>query len=459
MTDAALVDGEYEAELEWRGMILSDSSALIAASFPVKPSSDWFANPGLKALTPLTITSGGQVYGHIAAWHTSHIGMAGGVKPPKSRSDYAFFRTGAVECDNGDIVNVGQITLAGGHASLSANAAQAVAHYDNTDSAVMDVAAGEDKYGIWVAGALRPDVTDSQVRSMRASSVSGDWRPINGKLELVAVCAVNCPGFPIPRSRVAGGQPMALVAAGVGPIIDRTIEIRAGQDVEAGIEAGLSIFRERIQALEKVILARGIMDVEVDEPVVSDAAPVAPPAQATDSADKMANLRKRIHKAPAADAAAPAPKEAPAEDAPVSPATEAPANEPTPNSAEDHSAKMIGLRGKVHSPKKVAKPDAAKPDAAAVAASLRDKMHPQAVYASGYNAEETKKLIKAGQTFDKSGSYPIANAEDLGKAIHAVGRGNANHDALRKYIIGRAKALGKSNMIPTNWSADGSIKK
>lgn len=349
MTDFTLVDGEYEAELEWRGMILSDSSALIAASFPVKPSIDWFANPDLKGLTPLTITSGGQVYGHIAAWNTNHIGMAGGVKPPKSRSDYAFFRTGVVECDNGENVNVGQITLAGGHASLAANAAQAVAHYDNTDSAVMDVAAGEDRHGIWVAGALRPDVTDSQVRAMRASSVSGDWRPINGKLELVAVCAVNCPGFPIPRSRVAGGQPMALVAAGVGPIIERALEIRAHQDVEAGIEAGLSIFRERIQALEKVILARGILDVEdIEKPedvVISDAGSNAV------AASKMANLRKRIHKT--------------TDDTSVTHVAE-----PVVNSADDTSAKVAALRDKVHSPKK-----AAKPDTSAVAAALRSRIH------------------------------------------------------------------------------------
>ena len=57
-----------------------------------------------------------------------------------------------------------------------------------------------------------------QVRAARASSPSGDWRPINGTLELVAVCSVNVPGFPVVEARVASGQVLALVAAGVAPL-------------------------------------------------------------------------------------------------------------------------------------------------------------------------------------------------------------------------------------------------
>jgi hypothetical protein len=53
-----------------------------------------------------------------------------------------------------------------------------------------------------------------QVRALRASAPSGDWRPINGSLELVAVCQVNVPGFPLARAMVASGKIMALVAAG-----------------------------------------------------------------------------------------------------------------------------------------------------------------------------------------------------------------------------------------------------
>lgn len=281
-------DGIYEEVQGWAGMIRHpDIIAMTAGIYPVKPPSTWFANPVLSGLTPLTINDDGSVFGHIAAWHTSHIGMAGGVKPPRSKSGYAYYQTGVVKCDDGKMVNVGQITLTGGHAPLNAGVSRAVAHYDDTASAIMDVAAGEDKHGIWVAGALRPDVTDAQVRSIMASSVSGDWRPINGKLELVAVCAVNAPGFPIPRARIASGAPIALVAAGIEPLIEIAMHDRIEANVEEGIQAGLELFRERILRLENVVLADGGLvqgenpDMTTEEAVETDY-------------DRTIKLRKRV---------------------------------------------------------------------------------------------------------------------------------------------------------------------
>jgi hypothetical protein len=191
---------------------------MVAGAIPVNPPSDWFKKPVLNGPTPLTITDEGQVYGHIASWDTDHIGLSRGTKPPRSRSGYAYFHTGVCKTAEGSDIPVGQLTLAGGHASLEASAAEAVKHYDDTASAVADVHAGEDKYGIFVAGALRPGTTPEQIRALRASAPSGDWRPIRGSLELVAVCQVNVPGFPIARARVASGAVMALVAAGAAPL-------------------------------------------------------------------------------------------------------------------------------------------------------------------------------------------------------------------------------------------------
>jgi hypothetical protein len=207
-----LIDGEYEETPDDYEFQLA---TIAASAAPVVPPKSWFKDPGLNSPTPLEITDDGRVFGHIAAWQTSHIGMPGrNVKPPRSASQYAYFRNGVLRTDEGDI-QVGQLTLAGGHASLQASAEEAIKHYDDTDSAVADVVAGEDQFGIWVAGALRPEVTPRQIRAFRASSPSGDWRPINGRLELVAVCAVNVPGFPIARAITAsGGVPGALVAAG-----------------------------------------------------------------------------------------------------------------------------------------------------------------------------------------------------------------------------------------------------
>lgn len=55
------------------------------------------------------------------------------------------------------------------------------------------------------------------------------------------------------------------------------------------------------------------------------------------------------------------------------------------------------------------------------------------------------------------GSYPINDVQDLRNAIRAVGRGGKNHDEIRRHIIRRARALNASNLIPDNWSKDGSL--
>jgi len=79
-----------------------------------------------------------------------------------------------------------------------------------------------------------------------------------------------------------------------------------------------------------------------------------------------------------------------------------------------------------------------------------------------YTQDEIDEMGKKGEAMgpDSTGhySYPIGDTADLGKAISAVGRGNAAHNAIRKYIIGRAKALDASSEIPDNWNSDGSLK-
>lgn len=192
--------------------------ALVAASAPVEPPVAWFDNPGLTEPTPLTITEDGQVYGHLAVWGTCHTAYSGQcVEPPHSPSGYAYFRTGAVMTREGAEVPVGVITLDTLHAGRSLTAAQTLAHYENTGRGVADVSAGEDSIGIWIAGALRPGTSPEQVRVLRASPLSGDWRRMGGHLELMAALAVNVPGFPVPRPQglVASGVMHSLVASGM----------------------------------------------------------------------------------------------------------------------------------------------------------------------------------------------------------------------------------------------------
>ena len=208
-------DGVYEESMEdFADLEPIAASGFLKQEVPMTPPSDWFKDPKLTKATPLTVDEYGRVYGHIAAWNVNHIGLPRATKPPRSRSKYAYFHTGVLRTDDGSDVPVGQLTLAGGHAPLNATAAAAAKHYDDTASAVADIHVGEDQYGIWCAGSIRPEIDEMQIRALRASAPSGDWRPINGGLELVAICQVNVPGFPTARAMIASGKVLALVAAG-----------------------------------------------------------------------------------------------------------------------------------------------------------------------------------------------------------------------------------------------------
>lgn len=78
-----------------------------------------------------------------------------------------------------------------------------------------------------------------------------------------------------------------------------------------------------------------------------------------------------------------------------------------------------------------------------------------------YTADQKRQMLREGKAIPNAKgqpSYPIGDKDDLGKAIDAVGHGNADHDAVRRHIIRAAKRLGASDQIPETWNSDGSIK-
>lgn len=231
--------------------------ALIAAAVPTAPPEAWFKDPGLTGPTALVIEDDGRVYGHIAAWGTCHIGQIGKcVEPPTSPSNYAYFRTGALQTAEGTSVAVGHLTMDTGHAGPRDSATQAAAHYDNTGYVFADVAAGEDAYGIWVAGSLRPGIPAERVRIARSAPISGDWRTIRGSLELVGALAVNVPGFPVPRPRglLASGEVKSLLASGVvahGDLAARASHPSNGPIEENGLSLGDISYLKRLAETER----------------------------------------------------------------------------------------------------------------------------------------------------------------------------------------------------------------
>lgn len=252
--------------------------ALVAHAEKPGPSSEWFTDPLLKDPTPITVSRNGRVYGHAAIWGACHISREDVcLTPPRSVASYAYFMLGETRVSGCDceVVATGPITVGTTHASLAADPEATRHHYDDTGRAVADVAVGEDVHGIWVAGALRPGCTEEQIRALRGSALSGDWRRIGGNLELVALLAVNTPGFPIPRvgtGRTFGRQ-TSLVASGI-PDDEVEIPHESGQSPEELLAA---LKAEKLEGESKdgegKDAGEGTDDAPSNEDTVDEAAP------------------------------------------------------------------------------------------------------------------------------------------------------------------------------------------
>lgn len=185
-----------------------------AAAAPVAPPSSWFDEPQMTRPEPFTVFPDGRVAGLIASFNRCHAGiMEECVMAPRSASGYKYFLNGQVLTSDGRMIKVGKITMGTGHATPNMRWIPAADHYDNTGTAAAIVRVGENRFGIWAAGASVSSLNEEQVAELRRSPISGDWRRIDGHMELVAALAVNVPGFPIVASM--NYEPQAILAAGI----------------------------------------------------------------------------------------------------------------------------------------------------------------------------------------------------------------------------------------------------
>jgi hypothetical protein len=462
--DSVIPDGVYVEDVDPTEAASLVACGFVAGAIPVVPPSDWFENPNLKGPTPLTVTDEGRVFGHIAAWHVDHIGLSFGTKPPRSKSKYAYFHTGVVRTDAGKDVPVGQLTLAGGHAPLEASAADAARHYDDTASAVSDVHAGEDAYGIWVAGALRPGATPEQIRALRASAPSGDWRPIKGGLELVAVCQVNVPGFPIARARVASGQVMALVAAGAmtlakmksDPVTELAARIAKLEQLEK-----TELSTKAAEASSRFVEVRAQRKAELTARMAELSSRVLPTEDYEDgfgyiSREKRQKLAEKGLALP--DGSFPIENVEALKDS-------------IQAYGRGKKSKRAAIRRHIMKRARVLGKPELIPDQWKAASSeelefavnnLRSRI--PAVTASGFNDfadvsdKVRERLAKDGKAM-ADGSYPIRHVSDLENAIKACNLLNGEDRVnVLSHIIKRANAIGKANLLPAEWTTASTVE-
>lgn len=210
------------------------NTATLRSEHTMAPPALCFDIPEADRPTPLTITPEGLVYGHLATFSQCHQGIRDRcVLAPRSRIDYAAFHQGHVLTAEGETIRVGNLTVGCGHADLSMDDRTARAHYDDAGTVWAQVRARDGAHGVWVSGAVLPDVAEQTITRARACALSGDWRLVGDHLELVAALSVPVPGFPIiasasdelrVRSRFTPEGCTALVAAGMTAPADPTAE-------------------------------------------------------------------------------------------------------------------------------------------------------------------------------------------------------------------------------------------
>lgn len=229
---------------------------LVASSFtmeiPDLPPAEWFSEPvDEPEIGAITITDEGRFFGYLAPKNVAHRGIRDKrVTVPMGNVDYGVWMNRVTIADDGRggfaRVATGPITMDCGHASASPRVVGAARreHYDNSCSIVATVRVGENSRGVWIAGAILPDVTPDQIRRMMACQLSGDWGPHRekpGKRELAGALLVPVPGFP---KRSNGFMSMK-----AGQLDRVTVPIRFGRVVKGQtMSFGADAAAERIAA-------------------------------------------------------------------------------------------------------------------------------------------------------------------------------------------------------------------
>ena len=124
---------------------------------------------------PPTIGDDGRVFGHIARRGAYHVGDSR-TQVPKSPTNYAHFNVGVVVADDDRRISTGPLVMGCDHPGLGLDVYEARDHYAHSGMAWADVHVIEGEHGPWACGVLRPNVTEAQLRILRASAWSGDWR-------------------------------------------------------------------------------------------------------------------------------------------------------------------------------------------------------------------------------------------------------------------------------------------
>ena len=184
---------------------LVDEVLAACAAGPIAPPAEWFADPGFRRPTPITVTDEGRVFGHISTWDC-HAGYEDRcMRAPRSTDGYARFHTGGLVTAEGQHIRVGRIQVKP-HAPRKMSIDEVVAYYSDPKTVGAFGCLYEDAYGVAFAGVTKSDAPPELLRDFYANPPSGEWR----RGELLGISCVPLPGLPVVAPEAY------LVASGTG---------------------------------------------------------------------------------------------------------------------------------------------------------------------------------------------------------------------------------------------------
>lgn len=225
-------------------------------TIPDVPEPWWFDKPtDVPIRGALTVTDEGRIYGLLAPAKVAHRSFPERVTVPMRNVDYSLFLGRETITAGGGRVVTGALTMDCGHASMGIHdPSVALDHYDNACSIVATVRIGECEEGVWVAGALVPGVSASQVSRMMACQLSGDWRPHRerkGWREFAGALLVPVPGFAMSRSEASVRLEQGELVASAVPVTFTESDVDCGcRHVDHVDPVGLS---EKFAALSAIV--------------------------------------------------------------------------------------------------------------------------------------------------------------------------------------------------------------
>jgi len=161
------------------------------------PPSKWLLepHPELSSETPMIIDQEGRFSAISHEWDTQHISIPE-FKPKRSPSGNKSFHQGTTITAEGKAIPTGVISYGGGHVAVDLPAH--IVRKMNGDPSRVKIAARcveLDKYAA-VCGYVVPGTTKKEVASMLRSTLSGEWRSFNGRMDYWGPVFVDRGGLP-----------------------------------------------------------------------------------------------------------------------------------------------------------------------------------------------------------------------------------------------------------------------